>query len=314
MYPYIVAVVLGILLIPKVLSLLAPFIAGFFIYLICRRPVRRLSSMGMNRSLASVLTLAFAISIIVGIFSILFTIACNESSHIPELYAKLSASTPNIPILERFLSEFKDELLEALKSLFIKLFSYLQNITGFLMITLFSILSAFFFLRDEEKLVDIILQNGGDGFLKKVLDFKKIISVALSGYFKAQLILMSVIFAILSFFLVLFGVKYSVIIAFLIAFVDAIPVFGTGCILLPWAVYEFLTGINSLGFGLIALYGVCTLTRQILEPKILSSKIGLPPLLTIFGVFLGYKLLGIIGLILGPIFTLVFVTYIQKQA
>lgn len=312
-YMQIIAVILGILLLPKVLSLLTPFIAGYFIYLICRKSVRRMSKMGINRTLAAVFSLSFAVLIIIGIFSVIFTIAYNESSRIPEIYAKLSTVKTSIPILERFFTEFKDEIVETLKSLSLKLFSYLQNITGFFMISLFSILSAFFFLKDEDKLVDIILQNGGDGFLKKVLGFKKIISMALSGYFKAQLILMSIIFVILSFFLVLFRVKYSVFIAFATALVDAIPVFGTGFILLPWAAYEFLTGTNSLGFGLIALYGVCTLTRQILEPKILSSKIGLPPLLTIFGVFLGYKLFGIIGLILGPVFTLIFVTYIQKR-
>lgn len=312
MYPYVVLVVLGILLLPKVLSLLMPFIAGFFIYLACRRGVRRLYALGINRTVAVVATLLFAAGITAGVCLLVFAVAYNESLRIPELYAKLSSTKPNIPILDKIFTEFKDELIAELKSLCMSLLSYVQNITGFLMSALFALLFAFFFLKDEDILVDIISKNGGERFLKKGTEFKKIITTALGGYFKAQLVLMSITFAILCTFFAFFGVKHTVIAAFITAFVDAIPVFGTGFVLLPWAAYEFWTGSAALGFGLLAAYAVCSLARQFLEPKILSSKIGLPPLFTIFGIFFGYKLFGIAGMLLGPIITLIFVTYIQN--
>ena len=123
---------------------------------------------------------------------------------------------------------------------------------------------------------------------------------------------MAVTFGVLSVFLVLFGVKNAVLIALGTAFLDAIPVFGTGFVLLPWAAWQFLTGSTSMAFGLTALYGVCSLIRQILEPRILSAQIGLHPLLTLAGIFVGFKLFGLPGLVLGPAAVMVIVSYIQK--
>lgn len=312
-YMYPVFIVIGVLLLPRVMGLLAPFIVGFLIYLLCRKSVRRMAGLGLNRSVASLFALGFVAAVIPGLAAIVFAFAYNESSHLPELYAKLSSIEVKNTLLQKFLSVFREEFTETVKTLSVKLLSYIEDITGFLMIMVFAVLSGFFFLKDEEKIADIVLRIGGDGLRKNIRFFKETISGALSGYIRAQLLLMLLTFTIISVFLILFGIKYALLIALGIAFVDAIPVFGTGCILLPWALYEFLSGGNALGFGLLALYGVCALTRQILEPKILSSQIGLHPLLTLGGVFVGYKLFGFWGLIIGPILTMIFVTYIQKN-
>lgn len=312
MYPLFIA--FGILLLPKILSLFAPFILGLVIYLACRKTVRRLTALGFNRSLSSFFTLAFAVALILGAVAVLSALAYNERSRLPELYARLSAAKTEIPYLRNFIVKFKDELIEAVKTVSVKLLSCLQKIPEILMILFFSLLSAFFFLKDEEKIVDIIVQNGGSGFLKKVSEFKRIVSGALSGYFKAQIALMAITFGIISAALTLFGVRRGALIALGVAAVDAVPVFGTGCILLPWAAYEFIFGSGSLAFGLLAVYGVCSLIRQLLEPKIVGRHIGLPPIITLAGVYVGYKLLGVVGLIFGPVFALIFVTYIQKRA
>lgn len=311
MYPVLITI--GILLLPRVIGLLAPFIVGFLLYLICRRSVRRMAALGLGRGTASFFALGFVAALILGAAAIIFAAAYNESEHLPQLYAKLSSIQTENELIRKFITAFRGELTEALKALSVKLLSYVQNITGFLMIMVFAVLSAFFFLKDEEKIVDIILRNRGDGFIEKVQYFKNSISAALSGYIRAQLILLIITFSILSVFFILFGIKYAILIAFAVAFVDAIPVFGTGCVLLPWAAYEFLTGGKALGFGLLALYGVCSLTRQLLEPKILSTQIGLHPLLTLAGVFIGFKLFGFWGLIIGPMLMMIFVTYIQKS-
>lgn len=97
------------------------------------------------------------------------------------------------------------------------------------------------------------------------------------------------------------GNPYSIMLACLIGIVDALPVFGSGTILVPWAVFRFLTGDIQMGVGLLILYALCTINRQLLEPRLLGQKLGMSTLLTLFLMYIGYRLFGIFGFILGPI-------------
>lgn len=95
--------------------------------------------------------------------------------------------------------------------------------------------------------------------------------------------------------------NYALLLAFFTAIIDAVPILGTGTMLIPMSVFNFLSGNMTLGWGLLILYGIAILTRQLCEPKIIGSKLGIHPLLTVFALYTGMKLFGIIGLILGPI-------------
>ncbi len=304
---------LGLLMLPRAAELAAPFLLGFLLYLLCRNPVRRMTVHGLRRGTAAFFSLAFLCAVALGVASVLLIMAVDGGLRLPELYAHLSADGGgSLPL--RFLETFRDQLAEALRSLAVKLLSGLGNLTGFLMTLLFAVLAAYFFLRDEEKLVDITRQIGGGAFFGKLLNLREALSTALSGYLRAQGLLMGLIFVILSVFFLLFGVSHALPAALGVAFVDAVPVFGSGFVLLPWALYEFLSGDAALGFGLLALYGVCSLTRQILEPRLIGAGLGLHPLLSLAGVFVGFRLFGFWGLLLGPMLMLVFVSYIQKSS
>ena len=310
---YAILIVIGVLLLPRVLELIFPFIIGFILYLICRRPVRRMAGAGVNRSIAAIFTLFFALALAGAVCALIFAAAYGERERLPGLYRQIYVIQSDNSLMQSLMETLREELSEAARSITMSVISHMGDITEIIMILFFAVLSAFFFLRDEERLVDIMLQNGGDSFFKNVQTIKETAGSALIGYIRAQAILMVVTFCILSIFLVLFGVKYAVLIALGIAFLDAIPIFGTGFILLPWAAWQFLSNNPSMGFGLLALYGACSLTRQILEPKILSTQIGLHPLLTLTGIFLGFKLFGVLGLIIGPAAMLIIVTFVQKR-
>lgn len=94
---------------------------------------------------------------------------------------------------------------------------------------------------------------------------------------------------------------YSILLAILIGILDAFPVFGSGTILIPWAVYRFLSGDIRMGVGLVILYLLCTIDRQLLEPRLLGQKLGMSTLLTLFLMYVGYRLFGIFGFVLGPV-------------
>lgn len=101
--------------------------------------------------------------------------------------------------------------------------------------------------------------------------------------------------------LLLLRERYAFLLAFLIALMDILPVLGVGTALLPWAIFRLLGGNTWGGVGLILLYAVITVVRQITEPHLVGKSIGLHPLVTLFAFFAGMKLFGFAGIFLGPI-------------
>ena len=114
-------------------------------------------------------------------------------------------------------------------------------------------------------------------------------------------------------FLVL-GIKYALILSFICAIVDILPILGVGSVLIPFAIIEFAKGNLKLGIGLVVLYLIITVSRQIIEPKIIGAKIGIHPLLTLFSMYLGLSLFGVFGIILGPFTVLILKAVLLPEA
>ncbi|PLT31262.1 sporulation integral membrane protein YtvI [Peribacillus deserti] len=128
------------------------------------------------------------------------------------------------------------------------------------------------------------------------------------GFFKAQIILSIVTFAMASIGLWILKAPYILLLSILIVFVDILPILGTGSVLVPWAVISLLQGHQGLGIGLIVLFMTITVVRRIIEPKIYSTNMGLSPLAALISLYLGFKLIGFVGLFLGPALVIVFDT------
>lgn len=134
---------------------------------------------------------------------------------------------------------------------------------------------------------------------------KNCLKKALGGYVNAQLILMCITFTVLFAAFLIMRIKYAFLMAILTAFVDALPIFGSGTVLVPWAAAELLSGGYVKAAYLFGIYLVVMIIRQLCEPKIVGSKLGTDPLFTLFAMFAGFKLAGIAGLILAPVFAIV---------
>ena len=102
------------------------------------------------------------------------------------------------------------------------------------------------------------------------------------------------------------------IISFVTCIIDIIPVLGTGTVLLPWAVYNLIFGNFGLGIGLLVIYGVITVIRQIIEPKLVANQAGLPAIVTIMAMFLGVRIFGAFGIILLP-FTVIILKLLYDE-
>lgn len=123
----------------------------------------------------------------------------------------------------------------------------------------------------------------------------------LGKWLRSELILIAVTFAQLLAGLVLLREPYALLLAFLIALIDALPVFGTGTVLIPWSLITLMAGNVPRGIALLALYGCISLVRSILEPRIMAAQANLPPLLTLLAMYVGFCLWGVAGMLLFPI-------------
>lgn len=120
---------------------------------------------------------------------------------------------------------------------------------------------------------------------------------AVGGYFRAQFKIMFVVFVILAVGFLIMRIDYGVLLAFLIAFLDFLPMLGTGTALIPWALFFALSGNLPRAAGLLILYGVSQVTRQLIQPKVVGDSIGVDTLTTLFFLFVGYRLGGLPGMI-----------------
>lgn len=137
--------------------------------------------------------------------------------------------------------------------------------------------------------------------IERFLEGAKRLKNALVGWLRAQIKLMAITFAFLTMGFILLRVTYAPLWAALVALVDAFPVLGTGTVLLPWSLICLLQGQTVRAVGLISIYGVITLTRSALEPKLVGKQLGLDPLATLAALYAGYKLWGLGGMIAAPI-------------
>jgi len=134
-----------------------------------------------------------------------------------------------------------------------------------------------------------------------VANFVLTVVTALRQYVKAYLWMLLITFGELTIGLLLLRRPYAILCAALIAIVDILPVLGVGCVLLPWAAISALTGEMSLAMGLLILYGVITIVRQIVEPYLLGRGLGLHPLLTLYAMFVALRFFGILGMLFVPV-------------
>ena len=123
---------------------------------------------------------------------------------------------------------------------------------------------------------------------------------AVRRYLRAYLLLFLLTFSEALVGLWLLRQPYALLIALGVAIVDLLPVLGAGTVLVPWALVVLVFGNYRLGLGLLILYGVITIVRQIAEPHIVGKSLGLPPVMTLFAVFVGWELFGVLGMLLSP--------------
>ncbi len=169
-------------------------------------------------------------------------------------------------------------------------------------VTLFTALvSAFMISARLPKLRQKLRSWLPESWQEKYLPLLGHMRAGLWGWLKAQLKLMAITWGIVSAGLVVLRVDYGIFLAALIALVDAVPVLGTGTVLVPWAVVALLQGNRALALGLLGIYGVAVTVRTVLEPRLVGRHLGIDPLVTLVAFYVGFTLWGFLGMLLAPL-------------
>ena len=314
--------VFGALLLPVLL----PFLIGLAVSQIAERPVKLLQTRAhMPRCLASGVCVLGLFAVLFGGLFLLCRLLCGEAAglvrELPVLAQGLQAPVSRvktwlIAMAERFPDGLGSGLRAGVESFFKSgaglgtklyetLFSWASGVIGKLpdavLFTVTAILSSFMLSGELPAIRSWLSRVIRPEWRQKALSLRSHVRTTFGGWLRAQLKLMGVTFLILNVGLMLLRVQYPVLDALLITIVDALPVFGTGTILIPWAIVMFLRGETKKGIGLVILYGTAALSRQALEPRLVGRQVGLNPVLTLLALYAGYRLLGVAGMIVFPI-------------
>ncbi len=193
-----------------------------------------------------------------------------------------------------------------------------KRIPTILTATLISIIACFFATCDYDSISQLVKNNISEEHEEMIVRTKRIFGDVIGKMVKSYAAIIFVTFCEITIglnILKLIGVYdggYIVAISICTALLDILPVFGTGTVLIPWAVISFFSGNIGLGIGLLVLYALITVIRQILEPRLVAMNVGLPPIVTLAGMYLGLQLFGVVGIFALPI-TFVMVKVLNEE-
>ena len=167
-------------------------------------------------------------------------------------------------------------------------------------------LSLYFICTDKVYMIDQLEHHLPEMWVKKIYKHLKEIMEVLGRYLKAEAILVLVSFIISLIGLYIFKltgmkVSYPLLYALGIGFVDALPIFGSGSVMVPWAIITACNGDIRLAISIFVLWIIMSVVRQFIEPRIVGNHIGIHPIFTLIAMYTGFKISGVIGLFIGPI-------------
>ncbi|MDE6699752.1 MAG: sporulation integral membrane protein YtvI [Acetatifactor sp.] len=188
--------------------------------------------------------------------------------------------------------------------------NFAKQLPSILIGIIMALLSSYLFVAERDNITAWFARVCPKSIQDRYRIIKRSLVKAVGGYLKAQLKIELWMYLLLVIGLTILRVDYVLLIAFLIAFLDFIPFFGTGTVLVPWAVLKILSSDYKMAVGLLIIWGVGQLVRQLIQPKIVGDSIGVAPIPTLFLLYIGYRLGGVIGMIVAvPIGLIVYTMY-----
>lgn len=315
---------------PYIYPLIVAFILSFFINPVVTLLERKLR---LPRALATIIVLVAVFTVIVSSIVLIISefiqgttylanvvpphfntfvgyISMFLENHIVPLYRKLADLLHTLhpeqqQVIQQHIQEMASNIATTgtttLQHLLLKIPAVLKMLPASFAIMIFIVLASFFIVKDWP-IFEQRLQARFPGLKRDSTRYVwSHLKGALFGFIKAQIILISISAIIILIGLEIIRVDHALTIALIASAVDLLPYVGTGIIFIPWIIYQFLSGSYPMTISLSVLYMIVVVTRQFIEPKLMSTSIGVHPLPLLIAVFLGLQLWGMLGLLIAPL-------------
>ena len=186
-----------------------------------------------------------------------------------------------------------------------------SGIPGFAVAVVAFLMASYFITSDYPRLRYLFTDQLPGNLRQFGSQVRRIFMEAFGGYLKSQLLLSLGVFAILTAGFLIIRQPYSLLLAFVLAVMDFIPIIGAGTVMVPWAAVDLITGDYRQTIELMVIWGAIVLFRQVGEPKILGGQTGLSPILSLVGIYAGMRLAGVLGMVVGPLLLLVCINLVK---
>ena len=323
--------VLGIYIAFKLSMFYIPFLIAFIISLLIEPIIRKvMKHTNFTRKVSAIITMIIVFGLIIGLLiwgiSSIITESSNLLGSINDYVQKISEFINNIisnvkwdsihitdelrSIIEESINNAIGVITNLAKQWLNGIINSVKHLPTLLIYIGITIIATYFVCADKLYILDQIEYHLPQKWVKKIGVHIREIIESLGEYLKAQAVLILIAFAIVLIGLYVFkmlewNVGYPLMAALGVAFIDALPILGSGTIMIPWAIISATNGDLKLAIGLLVLYLIIIITRQLLEPKIVSNHIGIHPIFTLIAMYTGFKILGIIGMFIGPIILII---------
>ena len=312
---YVALLILGLYIALKLSIFYMPFLVAFIISLIIEPLIKFIMrKTNLTRRTSSIIIFILVSTIILGILAwIIVTLFSESSSLLQGLndyvdkassqlqgfieqfhFDKIKLSDEILNIVQESSGDFLQTISNWLRNALNGLINMVTKIPEIAICVGITILALYFICVDKIYILDQIEYHLPKTWVKKLSTHLKDLIQTLGGYLKAEatLILVSFIISLIGLYILSFlkfNVQYPLLMALFIGFVDALPILGSGTVMIPWAIIS------------LALFIIMSVVRQFLEPKLVSKNIGVHPIFTLIAMYTGFKITGVIGLLLGPI-------------
>jgi len=328
-----------IMVAPRVLIFFSPFVAGWIIALIASPMVRFFEEkLKIKRKAGSAFVIIAVIALVVLLLYLVGAKLVEEIigliSALPEMWAAVESDFSDI---SRNLNVFYKRLPQNVQSGITDLAEEIAGLMGetlskvstptinavgnfakslptIIIGVIMALLASYFFVAEKKTVAEWLRKNMPSSIQIRYQMIKKSLVMAVGGYLKAQLKIEVWMYLLLVIGLSILKIDYALLIALGIAFLDFFPFFGTGTVMVPWAIIKILSGDYSMAIGLLIIWGGGQLARQLIQPKIVGDSVGVPPIPTLFLLYIGYKVGGVFGMIAAVPIGLIIITMYTEGA
>lgn len=329
---YVILLLLGLYVGLKLSIFYMPFLVAFIISLMIEPTIKFImKKTGFTRRTSSIIIFFIVSILILGTLSwLILTIFSEASSLLQTLndyfdkaymqfnnfisnfnFDKIHLSEEILPVIENSTNDILQNVSNWLRGGLTNIIELVTSLPTIAICIGITVVALYFICVDKIYILDQIEHHLPKIWVKKISTHLKDLIQTLGGYLKAEasLVLISFVISLVGLYVLQFigfNIQYPLLVALTIGFVDALPILGSGTVMVPWAIIRAINGDINLGIAIIILLIIMSVVRQILEPKLVSKNIGVHPIFTLLAMYTGFKVIGILGLLIGPIVLIIF--------